>query len=270
MGWIFALPWADPEGFWLNVLAGVPFLVLDVVIITMLLPVTIQWWEERRWRETRLLAVRNVLNVFSDVSMVMDDIADGPVKSHTYVQLHKAMDALNETINDEIQTVLPVLSPDMARDVLGLRHQWKGLLTTVRHRRRHPWPLDWVEAELHLSGKIVRSLNVEYVRLRVLYASDKRGLPNPQLFYLLPWGRFSEVHSKIEIANLAKTGRKTAADAPHILAELEAEQQRELLLAEPVNPIIHRGLLNALRGKGAHPIWFEKAKNQSISHMVRV
>jgi hypothetical protein len=140
MGWIFALPWEHRDEFWVNILAGIPYLFFDLVIITMLLPVTIQWWEERRWRDTRVAAMNRVLEAyrlftirFTDpIRSLAEKMAADPDRAAGWdKELLELADELEHrhllaqgNTERELQTALSVLGPVYSKVILDFHYSW--------------------------------------------------------------------------------------------------------------------------------------------------
>jgi len=138
--WFLSLPFEHPSDFWLNVLAGLPFLVFDVIIITLLLPRTIEWWQERSWQRTRLTAISHVLKSYSDLLLLKDfprvsEVvgAGGKVEATSAIRAHlrQFVDRLqqgNRDLENELQAALPILGPHLTEELLTFHYAWKTYL----------------------------------------------------------------------------------------------------------------------------------------------
>lgn len=137
MFWFLGLPFEKPEDFWLNVLAGVPFLLFDIVIITLLLPRTIEWLNARRWDRTRRRVLGHVLKAYRDSLVLRDFQAMGrrtqgmsapQIRDFVHQQARNFIayaQATARAMETEIQTALPILDPERSMAILDFHYKWK-------------------------------------------------------------------------------------------------------------------------------------------------
>ncbi|HEV7227592.1 hypothetical protein [Brevundimonas sp.] len=140
MFWLFQLVTSNPDDFWLNVVAGLPFLAADVLLLTLLLPWVIEKWTDRRWRPTRrvalgriMLSYLKVLELGSRLQGVailaldaMEDRSDKKADELAFA-LFKLCDAAREHVaraENALQTVMPILGPDQVRLLLDHHIAW--------------------------------------------------------------------------------------------------------------------------------------------------
>lgn len=145
MGWIAEVANADKTGFWVNILAGIPYLFFDLLIITMLLPVTVRWWDERSWRATRLQAINHVLSRYvpprfnQRQGRFIHELSDNAIPPderlamvHAFLQEYAVTMQNHAAIMDvEIQSALPVLNPEMTQDLLQFHYRFKEEFTEI-------------------------------------------------------------------------------------------------------------------------------------------
>ncbi len=139
---------SNHDDFWLNVLAGIPFLLFDIAIITLLLPITLRWWDERAWRETRLIAIQRLLSVYgdplprernegadTDPLQVLANLSDG---SHNLwardclLTMVRKLDAYSSRIDMELQSALHIFDAPLAKDILTLHYLVKAQIDRSR------------------------------------------------------------------------------------------------------------------------------------------
>lgn len=140
MAWIASIDAGDPTGFWVNVLAGVPFLFFDLVIITMLLPITIQWWDELHWEKTRLTAINHLLDRYYDEGnaalkalLQYEVISSRPAeKPLTIASVRRNTEQLFDDrlrhMELEIQTALPILGSRLSEEILVFHYGWRTIM----------------------------------------------------------------------------------------------------------------------------------------------
>ena len=143
--WIADLVASHQDDFWLNVAAGLPFALFDVAIITMLLPFTMRVWEERTWRETRLIAIDRLLEAYANpfakmryyhrfpLSVLHGTPSDTEDKiAANYARdLKQAAVKFSTSIDIELQTALPLLNADMTKDMMELHYLTKSYCDSV-------------------------------------------------------------------------------------------------------------------------------------------
>lgn len=213
--WLFELWRTHQSDFWLNVLAGLPFALFDIIIITMLLPVTLRWWDERAWRRTRLNAIARLLQSYRyplagfkplpaiDQYVDMAGVAtiDRDRNARYYAShLSEILHGYLARADMEIQTALPILSPKMTQDILDFHYALKiyvedlarfadnladgyGSQYIQNHRARAVRGIFDVHASLHLEGteallSQTDDILLRYARLSVTYARDDADIFN--------------------------------------------------------------------------------------------
>lgn len=140
MFWLFQLVTTNPDDFWLNVVAGLPFLAADVLLLTLLLPWVIEKWTDRRWKETRRVALGRVMLTYLKVLELgsrlqgvallaleaMDDRSDKKADELAFA-LFKLCDAARDHVaraENALQTTMPILGPDQVRLLLDHHIAW--------------------------------------------------------------------------------------------------------------------------------------------------
>lgn len=257
MFWFLGLPFEHPEDFWLNVLAGVPFLLFDIVIITLLLPRTIEWLNARRWDLTRRRVLKHVLKAYQDHLRLPDFQSivrhtEGKSPKEIFSFLHTQSEAFvrytyttARAMETEIQTALPILDPDRSMALLEFHYQWKtymkGLESFGRamedYLSRDPNDPSytvssagvlntiWAHPEAALSiGMAYRRLETYLKTHKDMPVSEARLITDPVDRVLQAWG------------SLLDTPAATREDLSSGASERETEREaanRQALLAAP-------------------------------------
>jgi len=131
----------NQDDFWVNVLAGIPFLVIDLLLLTLLLPWIIDLWDQRRWKRTRTIAVSRILTEYLEGPRIggrihscaervatIDD--DGFQADVTYLQ-NTAQD-FGLRIEMSVQTVIPILGPREVQRVLDFHIGLRTVLDSLQ------------------------------------------------------------------------------------------------------------------------------------------
>jgi len=147
MFWLFQLVTTNPDDFWLNVVAGLPFLAADVLLLTLLLPWVIEKWTDRRWKETRRVALGRVMLTYVHVMelsgrqqtvalMALEALEDRSAKraDELAFALFKLSEAAREHVSRAeaaLQTVMPILGPEQVRLLLTHHITWVNAVNEV-------------------------------------------------------------------------------------------------------------------------------------------
>lgn len=167
MGWIWPLITHNQDDFWLNILAGLPFLLFDVLIIVLLLPAALRVSDEFNWRGTRQVAARHLLTRYEAFDRTFDD---KPMLANGLFMLG-ATKTLADSMDQELQTVLPVMGPRMSQDFLMYHLSVKRLdadLTLLLHPLH---VLDNTEGEPELTAHMTMAFKARAIFDRVALAS---------------------------------------------------------------------------------------------------
>lgn len=262
MGWIWPLLHQKSDDFWINVFAGAPFLVFDVLIITFFLPMAIQWRDAQRWRETRLIAINHVLDCYEDIDSLLNELLaqDCPVSMDLLKTLRSHLDRMETAV----QTALPVLNPDMSRDLLKLHYAWSAFVDRLRSSSVLTQRSSVADANPELALLAIRSndIGLQHRELRIRYVRDDTWLTIVQGRSGTVLERYGELAAKIEIEALAKRGRDPTPDLDEDIRRGVAVR-RMLLLSRDSVPLIHEGFLARLRGKRKTPLYSPTAHQRA-------
>lgn len=186
MNWIAKVANGDPTGFWINVLAGIPYFFFDIIIITMLLPITLQWWEERRWRTTRKKAINYLIRTYwtsyqlsGRTYKLAMSLADTPFTDEFFTSerqaeielLIKEWKELSAKLELELQTALSILGPEISQELLDFHYAWREWLDalsqkverfTFDHRQFIPTFLDTLDERAARVDALGRHLVLSY------------------------------------------------------------------------------------------------------------
>jgi|GEM_PF-4152685 len=259
--WVPALISSKQDDFWLNVLAGIPFLAFEVVIITLFLPFVLQWSDERRWRGTRLVALKHVLDRYEDIDESVSELLD--VEGPEHSQVHMALKAHLARMDTALQTALPVLSPEMSHDILKFHYRWSAFVDRFKSEEFKVSPSGESVSRIIVLGGSVNDLILEYRALQIRYARDAFGLSLIQKFSSTPLERFCELVANIEREVLAKRGLEPEVGAGDFVHYARVHRRASLLRADKVTPIIFKGWLNRLRGRGSCALYVTSADQRS-------
>lgn len=140
MFWLFQLVTANPDDFWLNVVAGLPFLAADVLLLTLLLPWVIEKWTDRRWKPTRRIALGRMMLTYLKVlelgsrlqgvallALEAMDVRSDKKADELAFALFKLCDAARDHVaraENALQTTMPILGPDQVRLLLDHHIAW--------------------------------------------------------------------------------------------------------------------------------------------------
>lgn len=261
MAWIADLISEGRNDLLLNIVAGVPFLIFDLVIITTLLPTAIRWWDERQWRATRSTAINHLLHRYADVDDSLRRFveADRQRKSSNLSQfgsvthdlIMKELDDHAIAMDGELQTALPVLGPEYSKDVLILHYEWKRFLRSVRndasygqceHRSARGIETSYVGLCQEASD-----LGILHHRLAIKYASDEFDLRNRRNDFSLLFNQFPDAYAPIARGFLARKTSINPDELWQVRHDTIRRQRWKLVEGAPVRPVIRRGLINWLR-----------------------
>lgn len=154
MSWLWPLIASKQDDFILNVLAGVPFLIIDLVILTLLLPNAIRWWEELDWVGSRRAAMTHILDRYADAHWKMTLVVpwDTEDRAREFATRHKLLSeiAINGSkvvreiasrMDTEIQTALPILGPRISKELLDFHYSWRSFVD---------WSADRIESVIEV------------------------------------------------------------------------------------------------------------------------
>jgi hypothetical protein len=265
----------------LNILAGVPFAIFDLLIITLLLPKAIQWWDEKHWQGTRLRAANHLLRRYHDVDeelrrFIQAELnlgGDSKFAFNIVTQdlILKTMRDHADAMDSELQTALPVLGPEMSQDMLALHYDWKKF---VRRFKDDGWLSTsefQTEDAIHTAFRSLlydaTDIGIRHQALTVKYAADDLDITLRQSSPYLPFASFHRVYAPVlrRVAEL-KTG-KPETDYWELASDV-AKRQRLNLMTEPkVRPFIRRTFWHWLRQRQLEPLMtFEPGDYTEAKH----
>lgn len=285
LGYAVDLIQAHQDDFWLNILAGVPFLFFDVIIITLLLPITLRWWDERAWRDTRLTAIQRLLEVYgnplprkrnegasTDPLQVLDRQTDRSHESwavECLAALSRKLTDYTARIDAELQSALPILDAPLTKEVLGLHYRVKqqvdrslGMAVYLTERFDYEFPanrlpfadpridttqLGYVRRELE-EGSIAIGCAIQRLAVRCAPDADRLVL----LRHSRPTMQLSACAELCAIAAYLDRTRAEPGAGQYGMTEASALYRAMVtrLEAEPPVALYAVGLYDRIRGRG--------------------
>ena len=190
LSYVYSLVRGNPDDFWLNIAAGLPFLAIDILILTLLLPLALQWWDDRRWKPTRNLASGNlvlrfldtgkVLRMIWNIALIDDGEERGEVLPDFKSRLQSVeleIDSLVLKIESSLQTLLTVFGPKDSREVLSFHVHWSSSLNDLRNfvtearSPQHSIDVAHMYGEVYQIAVSLAKTGLEYDRILRRYAS---------------------------------------------------------------------------------------------------
>lgn len=268
MAWIAELISEGRNDLLLNIVASVPFLIFDLVIITTLLPTAIRWWDERQWRATRNTAINHLLHRYADVDDNLRRLVEADRRRKrnessqfeivTHELIIKALDDHATAMDGELQTALPILGPEYSKDVLGLHYEWKQFLRRVRSNARFGQSEHQSAAGIEMSYvglcQKASDLGILHHRLAIKYASDELDLRYRHRGLNLPFNQFPDAYAPIARSFLAQKFSISPDELWQVRYDTTRRERCQLIDAPPVRPVIRRGLINWLRRREVVPL----------------
>lgn len=255
MSWMWDLIVDKQPDFWLNIFAGIPFLIFDVIIITVLLPSTIQWWDERRWRETRLTAMAHVLSRYNDVSSDLSKLGGLQALGTEFLPFNfsqsdvmKPLAAHAEAMDLELQTALPIMGPEMSQDVLALHYKWKTFLrsfaTEIQMNAYNKNERMAVEISARRLCEESADLNLAWHQLRVKYAPTEWQLDQARSGIMMPFDFFARIYQPVATALYRSPETGSSLSFASIAWDTQVRQRYELAKMQKIRPVCRRNFIS--------------------------
>ncbi|RZJ45110.1 MAG: hypothetical protein EON87_08320 [Brevundimonas sp.] len=242
--WVPLLFRNNQDDFWLNVFAGVPFLLFEVVVITVSLPFALQWRDERHWLKTRLDAIQRLLGQYGAVDDRIRELLEQDATEHG--QVYDALKSHLERVESALQTALPILNPEMSREILQLHHDWSAFVDSFRTNEFRLFGSEGVSRIGYLTYR-TNDLDIQHRVLKVRYAVSLMELNFTCIRTRSPFEDFGELLAKVEREVYQRYGREPSEDLQVYVDHGRAARRYLLLDAKPIRPLIHKGWLGRLR-----------------------
>lgn len=263
MAWVAALISEREADFWLNLIAGVPLLFAEILLIALVLPIAIQFWEEKRWRGTRLKAMSHVLGEYQLVNYYI-----GQAKAKAYhAQTPPRLNSINEVLHEhmahmdlELQTSLPVLGPDISRDLLELHYAWKGFVSNFPlfpvPNIKDEWHPNWMLNGFSENCDKAFAIGIMHRRLTLRYAYNQTHLSKQQARYFLALDTLPELYyASIKPMSVEKDWLPEL-DARYAPIKVAYSDRFRKTAKVPV--LIHGGLIGRLRRRHMQPMYLDE------------